>query len=291
MAIMIQHVVNGLIVGSIYALMAIGFAMVFSLLGLINFSHGQIFMLGSFIALFVTRYISGNLFIVLFLTMVFISVVGIGVERIAIRPLRERKAARASSLITTLGVGIFIENMIIVIYGADHQSFRPPFAVRFFNIHGVFISSLDIIIVVTTLVLLILISLLMYKTKYGTVIRACSQDFEATSLMGVNVGRIIAGVFAIGSIFAAIGGILIGYYFNSVDPGMGTIVGLKGFTASVLGGTGMISGAVLGGIVLGLLESVGAAIFTAQYRDIIAFASLILILLFKPEGLLGKRKG
>lgn len=291
MAIIIQHIVNGIIVGSIYALMAIGFAMVFSLLGLINFSHGQIFMLGGFIALFVTRYISGNLFIVLFLTLALISVVGIGVEKIAIRPLRDRKAARASSLITTLGVGIFIENMVIVIYGADHQSFRPPFPVRFFNVHGVFISSLDIIIIVITLLLLVLISLLMYKTKYGAVIRACSQDFEATSLMGVNVNRIIAGVFAIGSMLAALGGILIGYYFNSVDPGMGTIVGMKGFTASVLGGTGMISGAVVGGIVLGMLESIGAAIFTAQFRDIIAFTALILILLFKPEGLLGKKGG
>ena len=287
---LLQHIANGIIVGSIYALMAIGFAIVFSLLGLINFSHGQVFMFGAFIALHFTRTISSNVFIVLFLTSVVVSVLGIGIERIAIRPLRERKAPRASGLITTLAFGIFIENLVVILFSANPQPFRPPFSVRFHEIHGVFISSLEIFILLFTLVLFVVITLIMRKTKFGVAVRACAQDFEITSLMGINVNRVIAGVFAMGAMLAAVGGILIGYYFRFVEPGMGSIVGLKGFTASVLGGTGMVSGAVLGGYVLGVLESLGAAATTAQYRDIIAFTVLILILLFKPEGILGKKR-
>jgi branched-chain amino acid transport system permease protein len=287
---LIQQIVNGITLGSIYALMAIGYAMVFSLLELINFSHGQIFMLGAFLGLYTMRLISGNFIVILGVAVVLTALAGICVERIAVSPLRKKGAPKVSSLITTLSMGIIIENLVLVICGSRFQGFKPPFEVKYFDIYGIRISSLEIVIIALALSLMVVISLFMYKTKYGMAIRGCSQDIETTSLMGVNVNIFIAATFGVGSMLAAAAGILIGYYYNFVEPSMGAIVGMKGFTASVLGGRGMISGGVLGGFVLGILESLGTMVFTAQYRDTIAFTVLILILLFKPDGLLGKRR-
>jgi branched-chain amino acid transport system permease protein len=287
---LVQQMVNGITLGSIYALMAIGYAMVFSLLELINFSHGQIFMLGAFIGLYSAKLISGNFIVILSVAVVLTAIAGISVERIAVSPLRKKGAPKVSSLISTLAIGIIIENLVLVICGSRFQGFKPPFEVKYFDILGVRISSLEVVIIILSLLLMMVISIFMYKTKYGMAIRSCSQDIETTSLMGVNVNIFIAATFAVGSMLAAVAGVLIGYYYNFVEPSMGAIVGMKGFTASVLGGRGMISGGVLGGFVLGILESLGTMIFTAQYRDTIAFTVLILILLFKPDGLLGKRR-
>jgi branched-chain amino acid transport system permease protein len=286
----LQQIINGIVLGSIYALMAIGYAMVFSLLELINFSHGQVFMFGAYIGLYASKLVPGNILAIFGISMMAATIVGIGVHRIAVSPLRKRSGPKVSSLITTLAMGIIIENAVLVIFGSKFQGFKPPFTVHYLDIYGIRISSLEIIIILLSLGLMILISLFMYKTKYGMTIRACSQDMEITSLMGVNVNTIVSATFAVGSILAAVAGVLIGYYYNFVEPSMGAIVGLKGFTASVLGGRGMISGGALGGLVLGIIESLGTMAFSAQYRDSIAFTLLILILLFKPEGLLGKRK-
>ena len=285
----LQQITNGVVLGSIYALMAIGYAMVFSLLELINFSHGQVFMFGAYIGLYASKLISDNVLVVFGVAMLAATALGIGVQQIAVGPLRKKAAPKVSSLITTLAMGIIIENAVLIIFGSKFQGFKPPFAVRYLDIGGVRISSLEIVIIALSLFLMVAISLFMYKTKYGMTIRACSQDSEITSLMGVNVGSVISATFAVGSLLAAVAGVLIGYYYNFVEPSMGAIVGLKGFTASVLGGRGMISGGVVGGLVLGIVESLGTMIFSAQYRDSISFTILILILLFKPEGLLGKR--
>jgi branched-chain amino acid transport system permease protein len=286
----LQQITNGVVLGSIYALMAIGYAMVFSLLELINFSHGQVFMFGAYIGLYASKLIADNVLVVFGVAMLVASVLGMAVQQIAVGPLRKRGASKVSSLITTLAMGIIIENAVLIIFGSKFQGFKPPFAVRYLDIVGIRISSLEIVIIALSIFLMIAISLFMYRTKYGMTIRACSQDSEITSLMGVNVGTVISATFAVGSLLAAVAGVLIGYYYNFVEPSMGAIVGLKGFTASVLGGRGMISGGVVGGLVLGIVESLGTMIFSAQYRDSISFTILILILLFKPEGLLGKRR-
>ncbi len=287
---LLQQIINGVVLGSIYALMAIGYAMVFSLLELINFSHGQVFMFGAYIGLYTAKLISGSIVAIFGVAMLVTTILGISIQQIAVAPLRKKGAPKVSSLITTLAMGIIIENSVLVLFGSKFQGFKPPFAVTYLDLYGIRISSLEIVIILLSIVLMALISLFMYRTKYGMSIRACSQDIEMTSLMGVDVNVVVSATFAVGSILAAVAGILIGYYYNFVEPSMGSIVGLKGFTASVLGGRGMISGGVLGGLVLGVVESLGTMAFSAQYRDSIAFTLLILILLFKPEGLLGKRR-
>ena len=287
---LLQYIVNGITLGSIYALMAIGYAMVFSILELINFSHGQVFMLGGIFGFYALQLIPGPAALGLLAAVLLTGVVGIGVEQVAIRPLRNRKASTISALITTLGMGIFIENIVLIVSGSDYKSFEAPFEVHSLEFLGTRITTLELLIVGLSIALMLILNFFIFKTKYGQAIRACSQDIETTSLMGINVNSVISITFATGAMLAAVAGILIGFYYGFVEPAMGSLVGLKGFTASVLGGRGMISGGVLGGIVLGLLESLGSMIFTAQYRDIIAFIVLILMLLIKPEGILGKRR-
>lgn len=289
-AMILQQIVNGITLGSIYALMAIGYAMVFSLLELINFSHGQIFMLGAYIGLYLMRLIDSSFLFVFVLAILCTGIAGIGVERLAIKPLRERNASKVAALITTLGLGIFIENTVLLVCGSDFKAFKPPFAIKYFEVLGARISSLELLIIFLSLFLMIVLNVFIFKTKHGVAIRACSQDVDTTSLMGINVSTVIASTFCVGSILAAAAGILVGFYYNFIEPSMGAIVGMKGFTASVLGGRGLISGGVLGGLVLGILESLGTTLFTAQYRDIISFGVLIAILLVKPEGILGKKR-
>lgn len=286
-----QQIVNGITLGSLYSLMAIGYAMVFSLLQLINFAHGQIFMMGSFFGLYLLNYTDLNPIVAFILALIITGILGILVEKTAVAHLRKRKASKVSSLISTLGVGTFLQNFALIVFGSSIKTFEAPFPIINYEIFGVIISSIEIVILLLSIILVIILNIFIYKTKYGVALRSCAQDIDTTQLMGVNANNMIALTFSIGSILAAAAGILVGIYYNSVEPSMGAIVGLKGFIASVLGGVGMISGGMLGGFILGVLENLGTAIFTAQYRDIISFTVLIIVLLIRPEGILGKKGG
>lgn len=283
---MLQQVVNGLTLGSSYALIALGYTMVYGVLRLINFAHGEIYMAGAFIGLMASQ-VAGLPFAVAMLTaMAGAAVVGVIVERIAYRPLR--KAPRLAVLISAIGMSIFLRNLALALMGPQTRAFPIPFEVKQLHVGKLRISSFDVLILLTSVGLMIGLHFLVQKTKIGKAMRAVAEDKETASLMGISVNRIIAFTFAIGSALAAAAGVLIGMNFNAVDPSIGMMPGLKGFTAAVLGGVGSIPGAMLGGLLLGMAEVMGVALLRSEWRDAIAFGILALVLLVKPSGILGR---
>ncbi len=281
-----QQLVNGLTAGSMYALIALGYTMVYGILKIINFAHGDIFMVGSFVGLILVTQFHLGFIPSLLISMAVVSVLGIVIERIAYRPLRG--STKLAPLLSALGVSIFLENFAQLVWGAETRSFPPSFNVKTFQVGSVALSSLQIYALLVAIVLMVGLQLFVHKTKLGVAMRATSHSIDTARLMGINVDNIISLTFGIGSALAAAAGILVGLYYDAVYPIMGYTAGLKAFTAAVLGGIGSIPGAVLGGLLLGVSENLGAAYISVGYRDAIAFGLLIIILLFKPTGLLGK---
>lgn len=284
-----QHLVNGISLGSLYALIAIGYTMVYGILRLINFAHGDIFMLATYIAFYsMTTFLFpwwASFIIAIILTCVF----GILVEKAAYRPLRN--SPRISVLISAIGASFLIENLAIVVFGGRPKAFPiPALFNKIVNIGGVSISSVSFYIPIMTVTLLIVLSYVINRTKTGMAMRAVSKDYEAARLMGIDVDKIVSFTFGIGSILAAVGGIMWGLKYPQLIPLMGVMPGLKCFIAAVVGGIGDIRGAVLGGFMLGLGEILIVAFLPSMtgYRDAFAFVLLILILLFKPAGLMGQ---
>ena len=297
MAEILQQLINGLALGAIYALIALGYTMVYGVLRFINFAHGDVFMLGGFAGFFLApqvnrflpakSYLSGA--VVLVLAMVICAALGMLIEFLAYRPLRHRP--KLIVLITAIGVSLFIEYTCQhkAVFGAAPRSF--PDLIPASNLHfgSLVVSSSQIIVLVTTLLLLVALTFIVQRTKIGTAMRAVSFNEKAASLMGINVNFIISFTFGLGSALAAAGGILYAMSYASIDPLMGVQTGLKAFIAAVFGGIGNLPGAALGGVLLGLIETIAGGIpAISPYRDGIAFAMLILILLFRPAGLLGK---
>ena len=281
-----QQLINGLTLGFTYALIALGYTMVYGIIQLINFAHGEIFMMGAFFALFLVTYLKLNIFIAMILAMVFCMLLGVIIELIAYRPLR--KSGRLSALISAIGVSIFLSTLALLVFGADAKGFPDnSFPVVQFKIGPATISSLQLLIFFVSSFLMILLEFIVHKTKLGKAMRATSQDYNTAALMGINVNWIISFTFALGSSLAAAGGVLAGLYFNAVNWNMGLMAGLKAFSAAVLGGIGSIPGAMLGGVFLGVAEVFGVAAGFSSYRDAIAFAILVLVLLIKPTGFLG----
>ncbi|MDK2855707.1 MAG: branched-chain amino acid transport system permease protein [Bacillota bacterium] len=282
---LLAQLLNGLILGTTYALIALGYTMVYGILGLINFAHGEIYMAGAFLGLFLTAGLKLPFLLAFPLATGGAAVLGVIVERVAYRPLRN--SPRLSALISAIGVSIFLQNLTLTVAGPATRPFPRPFGIRVLTLPaGLSISSLQLFIISVAVLLMLGLDLLIRRTAIGRAMRATAQDLETARLMGINVDRVIALTFAIGSALGAAAGILIGLYFNSVDPLMGFQPGLKGFVAAVLGGIGNIPGAMLGGLLLGFAEVLGAVYFS-QYRDAIAFAILIFILLVRPTGILG----
>lgn len=282
-----QQLVNGIVLGSTYALIALGYTMVYGIAELINFAHGEIYMFGAFVGMMMVTIVGLPFLWALLIAMLAAALLGVTVEFIAYRPLR--KSSRLAALISAIGASIFLQNAALLRWGPQSQAFRPPFSVSAVHLPGgAQISSLQIYILVISLALMVGLHFLITKTKIGRAMRATAQDKETASLMGVNVNRIISFTFAVGSALGAAAGVMVGIYFNSVSPMMGLLPGLKGFVAAVLGGIGNIPGAMLGGVILGVAETMGVAYGDSRYRDAIAFAILIIVLLFKPSGLLGK---
>ncbi|MGB4823342.1 MAG: branched-chain amino acid ABC transporter permease [Leuconostoc mesenteroides] len=288
MTTFIQQLINGLMLGSVYALLALGYTMVYGIIKLINFAHGDIYMLGAYFGYFFIKVLHLNFFIALILAMAVSAIIGVVIEYIAYRPLRH--SPRIAVLISALGISFLLENGMTYLYGSDQRSFPQAIKTVQYHFYGIQVSNIQLIIAVTSIILMLLLTYIVKNTKMGRAMRAVSADPDAASLMGININHTISFTFAIGSALAAAGGVLIGLYYNSIDPLMGMTPGLKAFVAAVLGGIGIIPGAAVGGWLIGILETMVQATAFSDYKDAIVYAMLIVILLIKPTGILGKNK-
>lgn len=283
---LLQQLVYGLSLGSIYALIALGYTMVYGIIKLINFAHGDVMMVGAYMGWFAITVLHFSFFPAILFAMIVAAILGIIIERTAYKPLRN--ATRIAALITAIGVSLFLEYGGMLAVGAQMRTYPNVFPQTIYNVGGITFKFGDIVMLATAIVLMILLHFTVQYTKIGKAMRASSFDMEAALLMGVNVHTTISATFAIGSALAAAAGVLYGIYFNSIDPLMGIIPGLKAFVAAVLGGIGIIPGAMVGGLVLGLTESLVSGFGASTWRDAAAFLILILVLIIKPSGLFGK---
>ena len=298
MAYFLQQLINGLTLGSIYGLIAIGYTMVYGIIGMINFAHGEIYMIGAFISIIAllvlglagVSYVPLALALVLLTTMFFTSVYGWTVERLAYRPLRG--SHRLAPLISAIGMSIFLQNYVQILQGAREKPMPPLIQGGFtvFESAGftVRLSYLQLLIMLLTLVLMIGFTTLIAATRLGRAQRACAQDIGMAALLGVDVDRVISTTFVMGAALAAVAGLMVTLYYGVVDFFIGFLAGVKAFTAAVLGGIGSLPGAMLGGVLIGLIEAFWSGYFSAEYKDVSVFVVLILVLVLRPTGLLGR---
>jgi len=302
---------NGLALGSLYALIALGYTMVYGILKLLNFAHGDVYMVGAFIGFGVLNAFGGSpspsiailpLIVLMFVVaMLGSGVLGVVIERFAYRPLRS--SPRLTLLITALGVSFFLQNSMLLLFGAQFRSYQSfqlgsdnpaafepgPLVEPLFTIGGVSFQRIQIAVLATSVALMVALTLLVAKTTLGKAMRATAYDHEAAAMMGIDVNRVIAATFFIGSVLAGAAGVMFGLMFSQINHFMGFYAGLKGFTAAVVGGIGSIPGAMLGGLLVGLVESYAQGYLGGQWSDIAVFAILIIVLLVRPTGLLGAR--
>jgi branched-chain amino acid transport system permease protein len=304
MDIFLQQIINGLVQGSIYALVALGYTMVYGIMGLINFAHGEVVMIGTLVTITVAGTLIKAGMPVALAAMAGISVsvlvciaLGWGLERIAYRPLRN--APRLTPLITAIGMSIILQNLAMIVWGRNYLTFPPLFPKVHFELAGAHFTAVQVMIVLVSAITMGGLILLVYRTKLGMAMRATAQNPAVASLMGVNINRVIAAAFVIGSALGAVAGIMVGSYYEIAHYQMGFMLGLKAFTAAVLGGIGNLAGAMIGGVLLGLIEALGAGyigdltggFLGSHYQDIFAFIVLIGVLMFKPSGLFGEKSG
>lgn len=290
----IQHIINGISLGSIYALIALGYTMVYGIMKMINFAHSDVYMVGAFTAYYVARWMGiennpglSTLATLLLASMIVCSVLGMTIERLAYRPLRN--APKLNILITAIGVSLFLEYSGQVVFGADPKVFPEVMTDSVLGYLGnVEIKSFDVTVLAVSILAMLGLQFLIFKTKLGRAMRAVSSNAAVASILGVNTDRIITLTFVVGSALAGVGSVLVGMKYPKIDPLMGMMIGLKAFVAAVLGGIGNVGGAVLGALIMGLSEEMVVAYFSSTYRDALAFGILIVILIFKPAGLLGK---
>lgn len=304
MDIFLQQIINGLVIGSIYALIALGYTMVYGILNLINFAHGEVVMFGAMITFSAVNFLAGMhlplpgytlLLLGLMLALPPTMLLGYTIERIAYRRLR--KAPRLAPLITAIGMSIVLQQTAVIIWGREHRPFPNVIQRTSIEFAGATITDLEIGMIVVSLALMIGLLIVVEKTRLGRAMRATAQNPEVAGLMGVNINTVVSLTFIIGSALAAVAGIMVAANDHKAQAYMGTLVGMKAFTAAVLGGIGNLGGAVAGGFLLGVIESVGAGylgpltnnVLGSQYQDIFAFLVLILVLVFRPSGLLGEK--
>jgi branched-chain amino acid transport system permease protein len=304
MDIFLQQILNGLVLGSVYALVALGYTMVYGILGLINFAHGEVVMIGAMIALTVMTLLIGPaaalppaviVALAIAAAMAVCMVLAYTIERVAYRPLRN--APRLAPLITAIGMSILLQNVAMMIWGRQYKTFPQLFAAQPHTIAGANITDLQILIIVVSAALMTGLLLLVHFTRLGRAMRATSENQTIAGLMGVNVNKIISATFVIGAALGAVAGVLVAANYSIAHYSMGFMLGLKAFTAAVLGGIGNLGGAVLGGLLLGLIESIGAGyigditggFLGSHYQDVFAFLVLILVLVFRPTGIMGER--
>ena len=302
MDILIQQIINGLVLGSIYALVALGYTMVYGIMGLINFAHGEVVMIGAMTALTTIKLLlnSGlpvSLVIVIGLVaaVVVCMVVGYTIERVAYRPLR--RAPKLAPLITAIGISIILQNIAMLIWGRSYHSFPPVFPATQYEVLGATVTTLQIAIVIIAGLMMAGLMVLIDRTRLGRAMRATSENPPIAQLMGVNINQIISFTFVIGSGLAAVAGLMVSANYSIAHYYMGSMLGMKAFTAAVLGGIGNLPGAMLGGVLLGLIEALGAGyigdltggVFGSNYQDVFAFIVLICVLVFRPSGLIGEK--
>ena len=289
MTIFLQQLVNGLSLGSIFALVALGYTMVYGIIKLINFAHGDIYMVGAYIGYFVITGLHLGVVPAIIIAMAACALLGVVIEKIAYKPLRH--ASRITSLITAIGVSLFLEYTMQYFMGAGVRNMPDDVLLEgVLQIGGVSITYTQLMIFVIAVLLMLLLQFIVKKTKIGKAMRAVSTDPDAAQLMGINVNATISYTFAIGSALAGAAGVLVGLYYNSISPLMGMTPGLKAFIAAVFGGIGIIPGAMMGGVSIGVLETLVAGYGGSLYKDAVVYVILILILLIKPSGLLGKNE-
>jgi len=294
--VLLQQLINGLTLGSVYALIALGYTMVYGILELINFAHGEIYMLGAYLGIIILGFLTAAgltaysvplaLALTLLLTVIFSASYGFTVEKIAYRPLRT--APKLSPLISAIGVSIFLQNYVMITQGATDKVFPSLVGNAGFSILSTRITFLQASIIVVSGIIMALLHAFIRKTRTGKAMRAVAQDRSMASLVGINTDTIISVTFIIGSGLAAVAGLMVSMYYGLVNYFIGYSAGIKAFTAAVLGGIGNIPGAMFGGILLGLIESLGSAYISSEYKDVYAFIILIVILLVRPSGLLGR---
>jgi branched-chain amino acid transport system permease protein len=295
----VQQLINGLTLGAIYALIAIGYTMVYGIIGMINFAHGEVYMIGAFLAIITftalglvgITFVPVAIVIVLLVSMVFTAAYGWSIERVAYRPLRG--SFRLAPLISAIGMSIFLQNYVQIAQGAKIKSLQPVVQgniTLMTSAEGstVAISWLQIIIMLVTVGLMLGFTLLIQRTPLGRAQRACEQDLKMASLLGVDVDRTISLTFVMGAALAAVAGVMITMYYGVIDFFIGFLAGVKAFTAAVLGGIGSLPGAMLGGLLIGLIEAFWSAYFSVEYKDVATFSILVVVLIFRPTGLLGQ---
>jgi branched-chain amino acid transport system permease protein len=296
MAQFLQQILNGLTLGSIYALIALGYTMVYGILELINFAHGEIYMIGAFLGFILFSFLMpilgmwislGVLLVLVFIAaMIATSAYGATMQHIAYRPLRHSN--RLNALISALGVSIFLQNFVMVTQGSAEKVFPDILSNAGITLGEVNISYVQLIIIATSILLMLVLQLFISRTRLGITMRATAQDMKMATLLGINLDFIIALTFIIGSGLGAAAGVMVMLYYRSINFFIGYLAGLKAFTAAVLGGIGNIPGAMLGGLLLGLIEALGAGYISSEYKDVYAFVILIILLIFRPSGILGE---
>ncbi len=288
MQIFMQQLINGLSLGSIYALLALGYTMIYGIIKIIHFAHGDVYMLGAFFGYYTINVWHFNFIMALFGSMIFCALVGMLIEFVAYRPLRH--SSRIAVLITAIGVSYFLENGMSVLFSGDTRDFPQVIKQVNYEWFGIRVSNVQLLIFATTIILMIVLQLIVKKTKMGRAMRAAAADPVAAELMGININGTISFVFAIGSAMAGAAGVLIGLYYNSIEPTMGMTPGIKAFVAAVVGGVGSIPGAAVGAVIIGCLESLMQAIGFSAFKDAAVYVVLIIVLLFLPAGLFGNKQ-
>jgi branched-chain amino acid transport system permease protein len=284
---LLQQVINAVTLGSLYALIAIGLAMTFSILDVVNFAQGSLVMWGAYLAVALSVRLGLGIWMPMLSAMVLVGLLGIALERSALQPLRRRQAPPIAALVATLGAATILDHAVLIVFGPDTRPFPSPFPVRMLAIGAAQISTLELTITGNALTLLAALQATLVRTRLGLAMRAIAQNVRVAGLMGIDTNRVVAVAFGIGAAIGAVGGVLTGIYYNSVDISMAYSAGLKGFSAMVIGGMGSLPGAILGGFLLGAAETAATTFFWSGYRDIVAFSLLIAFLILRPAGLLG----
>lgn len=282
-----QHLLNGLIIGGIYAMVALGYSMVYGVLQIVNWAHADVLMFGTFIGMLLATVLHVPVIAMVLLAALFTAILGMAVERVAYRPIKSSNR-RMAVLVSALGMSTFLQNLAQLVFGSGTRQFKV-FDTNAYEIGGMKITGMQILILSVTAVMLLILYIMVYRTKLGIAMRACSVSIDNAKLMGINTNMIISGTFGVGAFMAGVAGILVGNYYNAVYPTMGYLLGMKAFAAAILGGIGSIPGAVFGGFIIGVIESLGAGYISSAYRDAFAFLVMILILIIRPAGLLGAK--
>ena len=284
-----QQLVNGLALGSMYSLLAVGFTLICGIMRMVTFAHGEVFMIGAYAGLLSVLFLGNNIFASFFIAVLSAAAFGLITERLAFRPFIG--GSDMTPALITIGMSIMLQDVVLLLVGADTKPFPVKLEILKLDIGNTIVSGLDILVLSSSIILIGLLHLFIYHTRWGLAMQATAQNRNAVSLMGIRPTLIMALTFMIASALAGAAGILVGVYYNAFYPRMGVSISLKALSAATLGGIGNPSGAILGGLVLGLLESFAVAIVSTSYKDVIAFAILIAVLLIRPEGLLGQAQG